>query len=311
MPRVLILSGPTATGKTDMAVALGQTFGAEVVNFDSLLFYRELSIGTAKPTMEERHGVPHHMVDVRSAREPMNAADYAREARPVVDAVLARGRHVVLVGGAGFYLRALVKGMYDSGTTPAPVRARSEELYAREGIAPFRRVLELHDTANFRRLHENDHYRIRRAVEHFWTNGTPFSAAQEAMETRAPPPHGWETTHFHLDIPKDAHQDVIRARTRRMLAAGLVEEVRGLLAAGLTGLEKPLQSIGYKETLDWLNGVYGPDRAAYEERIVINTRRLAKAQRTWFQKEDRRVFDPRLGPQEVLRAAGEFFNAPE
>lgn len=303
--KIILLSGPTCSGKTLHSVRLARATGAEVVNFDSLLFYRELTIGTAKPTPEERQGVPHHLVDVRSIGEPMNASQFALEARPIIDEIHSRGRVVILTGGSGFYAQALLKGMFRSPTTPEHILERSNELYAREGIAPFLAELKQHDPVSAARYHANDHYRVRRAVEHWWANGTPFSLERDSFTPQQSP---WKILHAHLDLPKEDHLKLIQQRTRSMLASGLVDEVKTLLAQGFTGKEKPLQAIGYKETLDWLTGAYGTDEKAFEERIVINTRQLAKAQRTWFKKQEKRVFDPRSDGELLQSAVRDFID---
>lgn len=304
MKKVVILSGPTATGKTGWAIKLAKAFDAEVVNFDSLLFYRELTIGTAKPTHAEQDSVPHHLVDIRSIREPINAADFTTLAGPVIESVHQRGKMVILVGGSGFYLQALVEGMWRSPTTPAEIEAKSDALFAEVGIAPFLEVLEKHDRESFHRLHANDHYRVRRAVEHFWATGTPFSSARDAFIPIPPP--DWDLLHLHLDLPKEEHHALLIRRTELMLEHGLIAEVEGLLQQGYSGTEKPLQSIGYKEILDWLNGVYGQDKRALVERIVINTRRLAKSQRTWFKKKQKETFDPRYDGEVLMARVQDF-----
>jgi len=304
MKKVVILSGPTATGKTGWAIKLAKTFDAEVVNFDSLLFYRELTIGTAKPTHAEQDSVPHHLVDIRSIREPINAADFTILAGPVIEGIHQRGKMVILVGGSGFYLQALVEGMWRSPTTPLEIETKSDALFAEVGITPFLEVLEKHDRESFHRLHANDHYRVRRAVEHFWATGTPFSSARDAF-TPIPPPD-WDLLHLHLDLPKEEHHTLLIRRTELMLEQGLIGEVEGLLQQGYSGTEKPLQSIGYKEILDWLNGVYGQDKRALVERIVINTRRLAKSQRTWFKKKQKETFDPRYDGEVLMARVQDF-----
>lgn len=287
--KVIVVSGPTASGKTDLAVELALKFNGEVVNFDSLLLYKEINIGTAKPTEEERRSVPHHMIDVRSISNPMNAADFAREAFPIVQNLLKSGKPVFLTGGSGFYLQALLKGMYDSPTTPAEITRRSDELYQAEGIAPFREILKLHDPKSFERYHENDHYRVRRAVEHWWTTGFPMSEAREEkdsanVELNRPTIHDWDLLHIYLDLPKEEHWKIIEKRTEKMLQNGLIDEVKDLLQKGFTGTEKPLQSIGYKESLDYIRGVY-KSLEECKERIIISTRQLAKSQRTWFNRD--------------------------
>ncbi len=287
--KVLIVSGPTATGKTDLAIELAKKFGGEVVNFDSLLLYREIIIGTAKPTIEEQELIPHHMIDVRSIAQPMNAADYARQAYPVVEGLLKKKQLVYLTGGSGFYLQALIKGMYDSPTTPPDISQESDVLYQNEGIAPFLKILEDYDKKSFLRYHQNDHYRIRRAVEHWWTTGSPISHEREKKDCsnfalEKPSVHDWEILHLYMDIPRVNHLDIIESRTDRMLKMGLIEETRFLLSQGFTGDEKPLQSIGYKESINYIRGVY-KSLAECRERIIISTRQLAKAQRTWFKKD--------------------------
>lgn len=303
--KVIVISGPTASGKTDLAVELALKFGGEVVNFDSLLLYREITIGTAKPTEDERRSVPHHLIDVRSIKDPMNAADYAREAFPVVEKLLSENKIVFLAGGSGFYLQALLKGMYDSPTTPEEITKRSDELYEKEGIQPFLEILKTNDLKSIERYHENDHYRIRRAVEHWWTTGSPLSLARKEKDAAnevldRPTIHNWDVLHIYLDLPKEEHLKIIERRTDRMLSGGLIEEVQNLLAQGFTGLEKPLQSIGYKETLDYINGVF-KSLDECRERIVISTRQLAKSQRTWFNRDKtKKTFHPINDKEKIL-----------
>lgn len=312
--KVIIISGPTASGKTDLAVELARKYGGEVVNFDSLLLYKEINIGTAKPTVEEQQAIPHHMLDVRSITDPMNAADYARQALPLIEKLLADNKLVYLVGGSGFYLQALLKGMYESATTPADITKKSDELYEKSGIEPFLQILKEHDQASLERYHFNDHYRVRRAVEHWWTTGTPLSEARvnkdQENETLARPTiHNWDLLHIYLDVPKEEHLQIIEKRTDRMLNSGLIEEVKDLLAKGFTGLEKPLQSIGYKETLDLISGEY-KDVSECRERIVISTRQLAKSQRTWFNRDQfREIFHPLEGRSEIFQRVEKFIKS--
>ncbi len=302
---LIIVSGPTATGKTSVSIKFAKKLKAPIVNFDSLLFYKELTVGTAKPTLEEREGVEHHLIDIVSAKNPINAAMYVKQAGPLLDKLFEKHSHVFLVGGSGFYLRALLKGMYESPLTPNDIIKRSEELYENEGIKPFWDILEKCDEKTYNKLHENDHYRIRRAVEHFWTNGTPFSYVKDRLESdKRDSQKKWKEFHFYLDIPKPEHQKIIEKRTEQMIQNGLIEEVQSLLKAGFTGEEKPLSSIGYKETLQYLNGVFD-SLESYKERIVISTRQLAKAQRTWFNKVNDKIslspFDDLANIQKIIR----------
>jgi tRNA dimethylallyltransferase len=312
--KVVIISGPTATGKTDLAIDLAKKYGGEIVNFDSLLLYKEILIGTAKPTSEERQSIPHHMVDVRSISNPMNAADYSRESLPIVEKLLKENKIVYLVGGSGFYLQALIKGMYDSPTTPLEISERSEMLYQSEGIAPFLKLLSENDPESFGRYHENDHYRIRRAVEHWWANGTKLSDERVKKESSnkkidQATVHGWNILHIHLDVPKEEHLQIITKRTKKMLDSGLINEVKGLLTSGYTGLEKPLQSIGYKEVLDLEFGVF-KNIDECKERIIISTRQLAKSQRTWFKKDlTKQTFHPLQEREKIFREMEAFLRS--
>jgi tRNA dimethylallyltransferase len=287
--KVIIISGPTATGKTNLAIDLAKKFGGEIVNFDSLLFYNEIKIGTAKPTQAEREQVPHHMIDIRSISQPMNAADFAKEAHQIIEKILKKNVPVYLVGGSGFYLQALLKGMFNSQTTPREILQLSNELYFQKGISPFLEILEKHDMKSFERYHVNDHYRIRRAVEHWWTTNTPISDSrknknEENSKMEGISIHGWNTLHVHIDLPKEDHLKIIENRTNGMIQDGLIDEVKLILSHGFSGLEKPLQSIGYKQSIDYLNGVYKSlDECILQ--IIIATRQLAKSQRTWFKKD--------------------------
>ena len=309
--KVVVISGPTASGKTGISIELAAKFGGEVVNFDSLLLYKEINIGTAKPTKDEQGKIPHHMVDVRSVSNPMNAADYASVAIKVIEEILSRNKTVFLVGGSGFYLQAVLKGMYNSPTTPAEIIQKSDSLYEAEGIAPFLKVLKDHDPKSLTLYHENDHYRIRRAVEHWWANKTPFSLERQDKDSSnkdlsRPTVHDWDILHIHLDLPKEEHIKIIEARTDKMIADGLEQEIRELLANGLTGKEKPMQSIGYKEMCDYIFGAYESLKEC-RERIVISTRQLAKSQRTWFKKDTfKKTYHP-LGEREQISLAVESF----
>lgn len=303
--KVVIVSGPTATGKTDLVIELAKKFGGEIVNFDSLLLYKEINIGTAKPTPAERQAIPHHMIDVRSISNPMNAADYSRAALPVIENLLSENKIVYLAGGSGFYLQALIKGMYDSPSTPLEISERSDMLYQAEGIAPFLKILSLNDPESFGRYHENDHYRVRRAVEHWWANGTKLSDERNKkdvinQEEKKTSVHDWSLLHIHLDVPKEEHLEIITKRTKRMIQEGLLLEVENLLAQGFTGLEKPMQSIGYKEILDFHLGIFKKlDKC--EERIIISTRQLAKSQRTWFKRDsNKKTYHPIQDREKIL-----------
>jgi tRNA dimethylallyltransferase len=294
---IFIISGPTATGKTQTSIELAKMNGAEIINFDSLYFYSELSIGSARPSTEEMQGIPHHLVGTHSIAHPLNAADFMREAIELILQLHQQNITPILVGGSGFYLQTVLKGMPQAESTPSTIIERSNNLYQAAGIAPFLEELNKVDPDSASRLHPNDHYRIRRAVEFFWTNKRSLTESQlelkQNLQSQSPAQlYGWEFHHFHLDIPKFQHQSIIEQRVDSMLQAGLIQEVQSLLEQGFTGNEKPLQSIGYKEVIQYLKGEI-PDIDSMRNLIIIATRQLAKAQRTWFAKiENKLCFNP-------------------
>ncbi|MCY4644934.1 MAG: tRNA (adenosine(37)-N6)-dimethylallyltransferase MiaA [Bacteriovoracales bacterium] len=286
--RIVIISGPTASRKTETALSLAKRHGLPIVNFDSLLFYRELNIATAKPTPEEMEGVDHYLMDFQSAKDPINAAQFSKLARGTIESLHKKGVIPILVGGSGFYLKGLLAGMGDTLPPSEKSIERSKVLYEKEGIDPFRKILEKQDPTNFHKLHPNDHYRIRRAVEFYWSRGRPFSS-HEGEGNRLP---SWRECHLYFCIEKEQHWKMIEARSKKIVEKGLVEEVRGLLRQGFTGREKPLQSIGPKEAFEYLAGtIEGHEQLI--ERLSISTRQLAKAQKTFFAHfTSKESFDP-------------------
>jgi len=283
---IINLIGPTATGKSQLACEIAKKYHLPILNVDSLLLYNELTIGVAKPSIEQRSEVPHYLIDVTSIAHPFTAADYVEMALPLIESLWDQHQTIMLVGGSGFYLKALLEGMFESKTTPPDILQKSQSIFEKEGIDYFINILQNHDIKSFQSLHVNDHYRIRRAVEHFWTTGIPFSKEKELMPLREPQwkKLGWNLTNLYLDFPKFEHGKIIEQRTKGMLENGLIDEVKNLLRT-FSGKEKPLQSIGYKECQEFLNtNSTIPDIKTLQERIIISTRQLAKSQRTWFAK---------------------------
>jgi len=283
--KLIIIAGPTATGKSDLSIEMASKYELPIVNADSLLFYRELNIGVAKPKLEDRKNVPHYLIDVASISEPLNAKTYRDLAETVMNDLWSKHQAIIVCGGSGFYIRALLNGMYDSLTTVPEISDKSQKLYLNEGIKPFHEILQLVDKETYHKLHPNDHYRIRRAVEHWWMTQIPLSQVStlQAEKNQKSPywqEQGWEILYLYTDIPKEIHLDFIIKRTKLMLQNGLIYEVKALLN-NFTGNEKPLQSIGYKEVQEFLKGTITSE-SELMEKIIISTRQLAKAQRTWF-----------------------------
>jgi len=305
---ILIIAGATATGKTKLSIETAIKHKCEIINFDSLLFYNEINIGTAKPNQNELEQAPHHLINIRSIAKPLNASSFLELALPKVLQLHKENKNIILVGGSGFYLQALLNGVYDAPTVEPHIRLKSEELYQKEGIEPFLKELKEVDSESFLRYHENDHYRIRRAIEHFWQTQTPFSDSRNlksrTQESFPKNLYQWNIQSIYLDIPKEDHFQLIQKRTQQMIESGLIEEVESLLKT-FTGDEKPLQSIGYKQVLEHLSNHSSKDEL--KEKINIATRQLAKSQRTWFKKRMPEPFNILQDQKEINTKIDLFF----
>ncbi len=320
MKKLIIISGATATGKTSFSLKIANLIKKEklsqvkIINFDSLLFYKELNIGTAKPTLKEQDGHEHLLIDITTAKNPMNAHQYIQLAEKEINKCHSANIIPILVGGSAFYLRALIKGMYESTSISQELRERLDQEYKENGIKPFIEFLNKNDPASIETLHENDHYRIIRAVEHFEQTGKPLSEEKKRMDDLDPydlskGKNEWDLHHIYLELPREEHWSYITHRTNQMISKGLVQEVEGLLKNGFTGEEKPLQSIGYLETLSFLKGEF-EDEAAFSERISISTRQLAKSQRTFFKKiTPKSSYHPLKDEEKLLRECKDFILA--
>lgn len=292
---MIIISGATATGKTSLSLKIADLIRDKthkkscIINFDSLLFYKELNIGTAKPSLDERKVHPHYLVDIASIKAPINAHDFIKLAEEKIENCFRQGILPILVGGSAFYLRALIKGMYESQSINQELKDEVSQAYQNKGIGPIRDFLKKYDLDSYNSLHENDHYRLIRAYEYYRQTSSPLSMEKKKFDELNPYDlsHGihkdWDTHHIYLEIPRDEHWPYITNRTKEMFNSGLVLEVETLLKAGFTGDEKPLKSIGYIETVKFLKGNFTSEEE-YLERISISTRQLAKSQRTFFNK---------------------------
>ena len=280
-PNILVICGPTASGKTALAVELALRLDGEVVSADSMQVYRGMDIGTAKPTAREMRGVPHHMLDIAGPAENYSVARYVAEAVPVVDGILARGRLPIVAGGTGLYIDHLV-----AGRRFAPFQADSglrEELQARvraEGLPALRSELERADPEAAARIHPNDEKRTIRALEVFLTTGKPIS--QHDRESRALPDRYAPLTIALSFQERPWLWERIGRRVDEMMARGLEEEVRGLLASGVPGDCTAMQAIGYKELAAAILEGRPVDQGA--EEVKLRSRQYAKRQLTWFRR---------------------------
>ena len=280
-PKILVVSGPTASGKTALAVELALAHNGEVVSADSMQIYRRMDIGTAKPTRAEMRGVPHHMLDVADPGEDFSVARYVELAARCVDDILARGKLPIVAGGTGLYIDSLLSGRTFARFDPdSPLRRELEEELARRGGAALLEELARVDPDTAARLHPNDGKRIVRALEVYRSTGTTLT--EHNVMTRSLPPRYDALTLTLAFQRREDMWDRIDRRVDRMMADGLAEEVRALLDSGVPDRCTAMQAIGYKEMAAALRGDGDTARAA--EEIKLRSRQYAKRQLTWFRR---------------------------
>ena len=279
--KILVIVGPTASGKTRMAVELAKAHNGEVVSADSMQIYRRMDIGTAKPTAEEMDGVPHHMIDVADPEEDFSVARYVELASACVDDILARGKLPIVAGGTGLYVDSLLSGRIFAAFSPeSALRKELEEELAERGGEAMLAELSRVDPEAAARLHPNDHKRIVRALEVYRSTGKTIS--EHNRETRALPPR-YEALTIGLNFQDRADLWArIDARVDQMAADGLEREVRELLSSGLSPRCTAMQAIGYKEFVAAVEGTMTWREA--EELVKLRSRQYAKRQLTWFRR---------------------------
>ena len=278
-PVPIAVVGPTATGKSDLALDLAERVGGEIVNIDAMQLYRGMDIGTAKLAPAERRGIPHHQLDVLDVTETATVANYQQAAVRDVEAIAARGAVPVIVGGSMMYVQSLLDE-WSFPATDASVRARWEAVLAEKGVAAVHAELGRVDPDAAASILPTDGRRLVRALEVVEITGKPFAASAPRIgEPR------WGTRIVGVDRDTAELDDRIRLRTRLMFERGLVDEVRGLIDLGLReGVTAP-RAIGYAQVLAWLDGEYDLDEA--QERTFIGTRRYVRRQRSWFRRDTR------------------------
>ena len=282
-PRLVVISGPTASGKTALGVLLAETLGGEVVSADSMQIYRRMDIGTAKPTADEMRGIKHHMLDVAEPEEDYSVARYVEEASKCVEDILARGKLPILVGGTGLYIDSLLSGRtFAGGPVDPALRQELSERYDEIGAKGLLGELRKVDPERAARLHPADKKRIVRALEVYILTGKTIT--QHDAETQALPPR-YEAARIALDYLDRADlYDRIDRRVELMLGRGLADEVRALLDSGVPRTCTAMQAIGYKEVVRALDGECSIAEAA--EDIRRESRRYAKRQLTWLRRGD-------------------------
>lgn len=295
---IYAISGPTASGKTALAVKLALALGGEIVNFDSVQIYRGIEIATAKPTQEERQGIPHHLIDYVDPNVNYTAADWARDAAVKINEIETRGKAVIMVGGTGFYLRTLRQPLFDSPPTDATLRERFRRIKQERGPEHLYRLLSRVDADAAAGLSPRDYVRVMRALEVYFQTGKRISSVQP--DRAEPPEFAGRIRLFVLDPPRDELYGKINRRTEQHFEAGLVEEVKQLRAAGVREDTNALGAHAYRRVCEYLRGERTLESAI--EQSKQDVRNYAKRQVTWFRGEpdaiwlkgfgdDKRVFE--------------------
>ena len=301
--KLLCILGPTAIGKTEIAIEVAQRLNAEIVSVDSRQIYREMDIGTAKPTREEQQAARHHLIDCVNIADSFSVAAYQALADAAITDIQNRAKRVMLVGGAGLYFRAIVNGLFKGPGADAAIRKRLRQEAAQQGVEALHTRLRACDAASAERIHPNNLVKVIRALEVYELTGTPISQLQQQWNKEPRYPF----VAFGLTMPREQLYRRIEQRVDAMLADGLIAEVERLLARGHSRNATALQSFGYKELIAYLDGNCTLDEAIAQ--LKQNTRRFAKRQLTWFRGDCRIKWIERTSTKQVVEAILDRFSA--
>jgi tRNA dimethylallyltransferase len=280
LPKLIVISGPTCSGKSKLAVDLALKVGGEIINADSMQVYRGMDVGTAKLPVEDRKGIKHHLIDILEPDQEFNAALFLSYVLPVIQDLQQKDIPIIVVGGTGLYLRALLGGLFECPPSDFEVRRGLHEEYKEKGLsALYQRLLKLDKNAAGN-INPNDRIRIMRALEVINITARPFS---ELVGEHGFSDRRFSYQHFCMNIDRTILYERINRRTVSMIEEGLIDETKGLLDAGYSPDLKSMQSIGYRHSIHYLHGLWGLDEVI---RIIQrDTRRYAKRQLTWFRAE--------------------------
>ncbi len=285
MAKVLVICGATASGKTALSVACAKRWNGEIISADSLLVYKGLDIGTAKPSMREREGIPHHMIDVVEPTESFSVSDYEKAALPILERLLSEGKTPIICGGTGFYIQSLLyKSQFGNIGADDRVREYYESLADTRGKQFVHSILAEKDAESAEKLHPNDLKRVIRALEIYDVTGKPKSEQKDELIPR------FDFLCVSVEYPRETLYERINRRVELMLEEGLLDEVKGLLAQGVTEEMQCMQGIGYKEVAEGLR--IGSTVEEIKEIIQKNTRNYAKRQQTFFKRMQNHVYLP-------------------
>ena len=289
--KVIVVCGPTGVGKTSATIEIAKEFNGEIINADSMQIYRHMDIGTAKPTHKEQACVKHHMIDIVNPDEPFDAAKFAEMARKIIAQLYKQSITPFIVGGTGFYIKALLYGLFQTEPVDPDFRLRLKNEAEIDGTAFLHKRLKKYDPDAAEKIHPNDTYRIIRALEILEATGKSISEYhQEHRFTDNP----FEVLTIGLHINREVLYDRINRRVDIMISAGLLDEVKRLISMGYTENLKPMQSIGYRHMIDFIK-----DRISWDDTLQTfkrDTRRYAKRQFTWFKSDSQIIW---TGPKEL------------
>jgi len=302
--KLIVICGPTGIGKTELSLSLAEAFNGGIVSSDSMQIYRYMDIGTAKPDAEELGRVPHYMIDIVDPDEPYDAARFYREGRQAIARIQGDGSVPFIVGGTGFYIKALLHGLFEAKPVNPLIIDRLKEESEAHGIHPLYERLSACDPGAASRIHVNDAYRVIRALAVFEMSGKPMSEFQQA--------HGFAESPFDilkicLFSDREMLYDRINRRVDQMIDVGFLAEVASLLERGYSGDLKSMQSIGYRHMVDYINGKNTWDETLYT--LKRDTRRFAKRQLTWFRKDQEMIWKSPEGEVEIMEMVRKFLNA--
>lgn len=279
---IIAIVGPTASGKSDLGIALAHRFDGEIVNCDSVQVYRGLYVATAKVPPEEQQGIPHHLIDIVEPTVNFTAVDWAEEARRVIAEIESRGKRAILVGGTGFYLRALTTRFFDSPEIDESLRPRLQKIMENRGPEHLHRMLTRVDPKLAAKFAPKDWSRVTRALEVYFSSGRPLSEWQE-RSPEEPTEFAERLHYFVLEPPRDELYERINRRADAMIERGLLEEIQGLIASGVPPTAKAFNAHGYKRFVEYLLGRRTLESAI--EQMKLDTRHYAKRQWTWWRAQ--------------------------
>lgn len=281
MPKLLAIVGPTASGKTRLSLALAEQMGGEILSADSRQIYKHMDIGTAKPTREERKNIPHYFIDILDPREEYNAGAFGTDARQRIADIIRRKKIPILVGGSGLYIKSVIDGFFEGPGKDPEIRAQIEARMNKEGIENLLSALQKVDPLTASHMEVSKPRRIMRALEVYYSTGKPISQLH-AEQASVP---SFEVVQFGLQWERERLYNRINERVDSMFSHGLIEEVEDLRSKGYTRELNALNTVGYKEVFEYLEGKF--DRNRLINLVKQNTRRFAKRQLTWFRTDSR------------------------